>query len=136
MMLISAFHVAWRKPSRTINVSSLPQLNRISPPTVAPLQTSRKWTIAQIDTSCKKTVYMQPTLLNNFNRKVHNNRKQHGIGRIPHRAYRVSNKSAIDVLKIIPSKNCSFVNSRCFYCGVTGHIKVACRSRLAAHTSQ
>ena len=35
--------------------------------------------------------------LDNFHRKVHNNREQHGIGRIVNRLHRVSNTSAIGV---------------------------------------
>ena len=39
-------------------------------------------------------------------------------------------------LKNHPFRHCSFVNSKCFYCGVTGHIKAACRRRLASQISQ
>ena len=33
-------------------------------------------------------------------------------------------------------KNCSFANAICFHCGITGHIKAACRRRLALQNSQ
>ena len=33
-------------------------------------------------------------------------------------------------------KNCSFANATCFHYGITGHIKAACRRRLALQNSQ
>ena len=33
-------------------------------------------------------------------------------------------------------KDCHFANAICFYCGITGHTKAACRRRLASQNSQ
>ena len=35
-----------------------------------------------------------------------------------------------------PSRECPFINAPCFFCGITGHIKAACRRRLASQNSQ
>jgi hypothetical protein len=95
-MTSSLLSTIWRKQSGTINMSSLTQLNPYLHRQQQPYRQQG------MDNLYNQHVLQEhgtqaTNLLDNFHRKVHNNREQHGIGRIVNRLHRVSNNSAIGV---------------------------------------
>ena len=116
-------------------MSSLTTVQSVSPPTVTPLQTTENGQLLQ-STRPQRTRYTSNQSLRKF--------PSQGAQQ-PRTAWNRPNRQPLTsgeqqqcyrCLKHHPPKNYSFVHSRCFYCGVTGHIKAACKRRLASQTSQ
>ena len=102
----------------------------ISPPTVTPLQTTGIGPSLQ-STRPARTRYTCNQLSQQF--QLQGAQQPQTAGNCQDRPPRISGEQqkCYRCFKNHHFKNCSFVNFRCFYCGVTGHIKAACRRRTS-----
>ena len=107
----------------------------VSPPTVTPLQTTENGQPLQ-STRPQRTRYTSNQSPRQF--PSQGAQQPRTTWNRPNRQPLTSGEQqqCYRCLKNHSPKNCSFVHSRCFYCGVTGHIKAACKRRLASQTSQ
>ena len=107
----------------------------VSPPTVTPLQTTENGQPLQ-STRPQRTRYTSNQSPRQF--PLQGAQQPRTAWNRPNRQPLTSGEQqqCYRCLKNHLPKNCSFVHSRCFYCGVTGHIKAACKRRLASQTSQ